>query len=102
MDLNELMQRLDGLHAQRQDWHRTVRLNSPLNGERYTAEVGPLRLHIAHDDAGTNWAVEDIAEERMVSSYWSPANGLADAMRHCTDFARAYLHTLATPVHLEN
>lgn len=101
MDLKEHLERLDSLAVDRNEWKRTVRFLSQLNAQRFTAEVGPLRLVISNDDAGTEWFVENHVEQRMVSNYWKPAAGVAQAMRESTDFARAYLHTVANPQHLE-
>lgn len=101
MDLKEHLERLDSLALDRAEWKRTVSFLSQLNAQRFTAEVGDLRLVISNDDASTEWFVENHVEERMVSNYWKPAASIPEAMRECTDFARAYLHTMANPQHLE-
>ncbi|MBL8002879.1 MAG: hypothetical protein JNL05_13065 [Flavobacteriales bacterium] len=101
MELKEQLQLLDELSSDRQRWSRTTHINSKLNAFKLRANVGELQLVISCDDCGTEWAVENTAEERMVSNYWKPAASIKEAMRECTDFARAYLHTIANPQHLE-
>lgn len=91
MDLRKLLDRLDRLRTDRNEW------GMMRNRQRLNAKLGEVLILIDHNGQGdTLWQVEVPAEERVVQA-WTPASGIADAMRESTDFTRAYLHISADP-----
>lgn len=86
--------RLDRLREDRNEWGTLG------TRQRLSALVEGVLITIDHNAAGnTLWQVEVPAEESVILS-WTPASGIAQAMRESTDYTRAYLLQLGEPAHL--
>jgi len=89
------LNRLDELRHDRNTWG-TLGTRQRLN-----ALVSGTLILIDHNSRGdTLWQVEVPSEERVVHA-WTPAAGVAEAMRESTDFTRAWLLSIGQHVHAE-
>lgn len=95
MDMRPHLDRLLKLREDRNAW------GMMRNRQRLNAKLGDVLILIDHNGQGdTLWQVEVPTEERVIQN-WTPANGIAHAMRESVDFTRAYLLSQHEHAHAE-